>query len=431
MEEKKHSAQFLRKRRFLMVLPLMALPFIIIIFVALGGGKGINATAQATSNPGINLKLPDAHFNKAKEKDKLALYELAGKDSSKLYAQMKADPYYKLRFHNEDSFQNNNAQLQTIFQHSATKYNQPNFSMLNTTTGNTDADAGEQKITQKLAQLKMALHKKQTASDDDLNNRNFSSNSSTEKPEITGIEHMMHMIQSKGTEHDQDLDQLNGMLDKIIMVQHPEKLQDSMRQLSEKNKTKTYIVSNMPRESNITVMGNSNEKGSTNGFFGLEDDAGTTIKQNAIEAAIHETQTLVSGATVRLRLLNDILVGGIRIPKDEFIYGVASLNNERLKISINSVGYKNNILPVSLEVYDLDGMAGIYIPGSINRDVSKQSANDALGSIGLTTLDPSLGAQAASAGIQAAKTLMTKKLKLVRVTLKEGYKVLLKDNNQK
>jgi len=239
------------------------------------------------------------------------------------------------------------------------------------------------------------------------------------------------MMGTKGKAHDQDLDQLNSMLDKVIMVQHPEKLQDSMQQLSEKNKTKTYIVSNIPDEDNITLMGNRSVKENRDSFYGLDDDAANPPKQNAIEATIQETQTLVSGATVKLRLLNDILINGIKIPKDEFVYGTASLNNERLKIAITSIEYKNNILPVSLEVFDLDGLSGIYIPGSINRDVSKQSADDAISSIGPTTLDPSIGAQAASAGIQAAKTLMSKKIKLVRVTVKEGYKVLLKDNNQK
>jgi conjugative transposon TraM protein len=171
----------------------------------------------------------------------------------------------------------------------------------------------------------------------------------------------------------------------------------------------------------------------SNAFYGLDDDDNKmqSQKQNSIEASIPESQTLVSGATVKLRLLNDIFVNGIKIPKDEFVYGTASLSNERLKIIINSVRYQNNILPVSLAVYDMDGMAGIYIPGSINRDVSKQSADDAISTLGLSNVDESVGAQATVAGIQAVKTLASKKLRLVRVNLPSGYRVLLKDNNQK
>ena len=103
----------------------------------------------------------------------------------------------------------------------------------------------------------------------------------------------------------------------------------------------------------------------------------------------------------------------------------------QLKINISSIQYQDNILPVSLEVYDIDGLAGIYVPGSISRDVGKQSTDQAVSSIGVTTLDPSLAAQATSAGIQAAKTLISKKVKLVKVTVKAGYQVFLKDNNQK
>jgi hypothetical protein len=51
--------------------------------------------------------------------------------------------------------------------------------------------------------------------------------------------------------------------------------------------------------------------------------------------------------------------------------------------------------------------------------------------IGLTSLDPSWGAQAASAGIEAAKTLFSKKVKLIKVTVKAGYQVLLRDEKQK
>ncbi len=129
--------------------------------------------------------------------------------------------------------------------------------------------------------------------------------------------------------------------------------------------------------------------------------------------------------------MNDVRINNHFISKNQFIYGITSLNGERLKIQFSSVRSGQNILPVSLEAYDLDGLAGIYIPGSINRDVAKQSTDQAIGSMNLATLDPSIGAQAAGAGIQAAKTLLSKKVKLVKVTVKAGYRLLLKDSKEK
>ena len=79
----------------------------------------------------------------------------------------------------------------------------------------------------------------------------------------------------------------------------------------------------------------------------------------------------------------------------------------------------------------MDGLEGIYVPGSISRDAGKQSTDQAISTIGMGPPDPSIGAQAASAGIQAAKTLLSKKIKLVRVTVNAGYHVLLKDSHQK
>jgi conjugative transposon TraM protein len=148
-----------------------------------------------------------------------------------------------------------------------------------------------------------------------------------------------------------------------------------------------------------------------------------------VSASIPETQTLVNGSILKLCLTDDIYIGGVLVPKGSFVYGAVRLNGERLLVSIESIRQDNNILPVALSVYDLDGMAGIYIPGAVTRDVAKQSGDQTIQSIGLASLDPSLGAQAASAGIQAAKSLIGKKIKLVKVTVKAGYKLLLKNDN--
>ena len=150
-----------------------------------------------------------------------------------------------------------------------------------------------------------------------------------------------------------------------------------------------------------------------NGFYSFTDETAESNNQNAIEAVIHETQTLVNGSTVKLRLVNDIYINGVFIPKNNFIFGITQLTGERLGITVHTIRYRNSLFPVDLLVYDMDGMDGIHIPGAITRDVAKESADRSLQGIGYTSLDPSIGAQAASAGIEAAKTLLGKKIKLI------------------
>jgi conjugative transposon TraM protein len=422
METKAHSQKFLKQRKFLMVLPLLVIPFLIIFFVALGGGKGNSAVDPALQKQaGFNTKLPDAHFKKGKEKNKLSLYEDMGKDSDKIRSAMKNDPYYKLENHSDDVAQHKSNELENIFQKSASKFNQGDFAAkpLNSLLSNNTTDANEKKVMDKLAQLKTELKKKTETAPTDYSK--FNSNPAN--PDFDKLQRMMIAMKQNNNNisTDPELNQINGLLEKVMNVQHPERLQDSMKRLSEKNKPQTFSVG---LSNNVDT--------SENGFYGLsEENIQDAKKSNAIEAVIEEDQTLVSGAVIKLRLQQDIYVKGLRIAKDQLVYGISSLSNERLKIMINSVRCNDNILPVSLEVFDLDGLAGIYVPGSISRDVGKESADEAISGIGLTTLDPSLGAQAASAGIQAAKTLMSRKIKQVRVSVKAGYKILLKDNNQK
>ncbi|HSZ85846.1 MAG TPA: conjugative transposon protein TraM [Puia sp.] len=428
METRKHSQKFLRQRKLLTVVPLLTLPFLVIFFITLGGGKGKTISTNGIPQAGFNTVLPDAHFKKEKEKDKLGIYEETAKDSAKLVQQIKNDPYYKLEIENADTIKNSTSPLQNILQHNADKYHEPGFSKLQTSTSNVSADSNEQRVVQKLEQLKIALKKADAHSS--AINQDYPDNSSSHS-EATRLQNMMDAINPKNNEADPEVNQLSGMLDKIMLIQHPESLQDSMRKLSEKNKAQTFVVHTGLSENNITVMDTPSGL-SANGFYGLNDEKiNDNSKQNSMEAVIPESQTLVSGATVKLQLLNDIFVGGIKIAKNEFVYGSGSLSNERLKIVINSLRSQQNILPVSLTVYDMDGMEGIYIPGSINRDVSKQSADDAISTIGMTTVDQSVGTQAAVAGLQAAKSLADKKIKLIRVTVKSGYRVLLKDLNQK
>ncbi len=65
----------------------------------------------------------------------------------------------------------------------------------------------------------------------------------------------------------------------------------------------------------------------------------------------------------------------------------------------------------------------------MTRDVAKQSADNGLQLMELSSMDPSLKAQAAAAGISTVKTMLNRKVKQVKVMVKAGYKVLLKDKN--
>jgi len=257
----------------------------------------------------------------------------------------------------------------------------------------------------------------------------------------------MQLMQD-GQGSDPEMEQIEAVLEKILDIQHPDRVKQKLEAVNAKAKANTLPVELAKNDENISLI-NSNVTGShesidsasmfetlstpnlgQNGFFGLDDETQQANEVgNAIEAVIHDMHELVAGSTVKMRLLNDIDIKGRLIPKDQFIYGVCAINGERLTVEVGSIRTGNSLLPVSLEVYDLDGLPGIYIPGAITRDAAKQASDNALQNIQLMSLDPSIGAQAAAAGVEAAKGLFSKKAKMIKVTVKAGYQVFLVDTN--
>lgn len=428
----KHSQKFIQKRRFAMALPLLVLPFLTMIFWALGGGQGSIANAEEAPKEGLNLELPDAHFG-MEEWNKLTLYQKAERDSLKLEEEIKNDPYFKLATLDD-----------TIPDHKAEpKVNQTPRNASSRRT-NSAIDPNEARVNEKLDQLYRELNKAPQAQVTETRAGQTKTIESDPQfsSDVQKLEQMMELM-GKGDQNDPEMKQISGMLDKILDVQHPERVSERIRKISEQKKGQVFPVEQSQVSENVSLIGNetmvkpfdstalvSQVFASQNGFFGLEDEQPIRDQEaNAIEAVVHDTQELVAGSTVKMRLLSDVFVNGHLIPKGEFIYGTCAISGERLTVAISSIRDDNSLFPVSLSAYDLDGLEGIYIPGAITRDAAKQSSDQALQSMQFLSMDQSLSAQAATAGIAAAKGLFSKKVKLIKVVVKAGYRVLLKDGN--
>jgi hypothetical protein len=197
-------------------------------------------------------------------------------------------------------------------------------------------------------------------------------------------------------EKDPQLERLDNILDKVIRIQHPSEARPGSEQRAVAS-AETVI----PADS----------------------------ASNAIAAVIPSDQTLVTGGTIPLRLSEDILVHGVRIPAGAWVYGTATINGDRLYVHIRSIRDGRNLYSSDLQVYDLDGLPGVHIPDVLSQDVAKESATESVSGLNIVTTDPGLGAEAASAGVQAAKSLLTHKARLIKVSVRAGYEVLLKNSN--
>lgn len=430
MEKKAGLLKFLKSKKFLWGLALFVLLIVSVIFWVTGVSRKSDPSQQGKSGGnGLNPELPKANFKEDKSPlSKLSYYEKADRDTARRNELKRNDPYYKqgaVEAEQATGLIMTDPVSNHSYRSGLKSYKDPN----------------EEKVYSKLAELNKHLNQSVEAKADEHRyaGNDYSQNQSLNNKDVDRLESMMQSMKHSSKSNDPQMQELNSTLDKILDVQHPERVKERAPHSSVKNNKVMHAKAD-DKEAAISLLQGKGGKSTGDllkmdgregtGFYGIDGVVEDKQIQNAIAAAIHETQTLVNGAVVKLRLLQDIDIQGQVIGNGQLIYGIASLNNERLNIEINSVRFGNTIFPLQLKVYDLDGMEGLYIPGAISRDVAKQSAENSVQSIGLMTMDHSLPAQAAAAGINAAKSLLTKKLKLVKVTVKEGYQVLLKDNSE-
>jgi conjugative transposon TraM protein len=421
---KAHTQKFIQKRKFYMALPVLVIPFMTMFFWALGGGKGV-AVAMTEETVGLNLKLPGAKFDdEGNAWDKLALYQKARRDSVKANQAKRSDPYFRLT-------------TLKITQDTSKRDSLKTQGGMNASLGDRvePLDETEAKVYKKLAELQKEIDKPAAKSSTSRQKKNQTAQSSNAdfQTDVDRLESMMVMMQND-PEQDKEMEEINGVLNKIIDIQHPGRVKERIEGEQKKNDN-SLTTRPEKREDQIGLIRNTASiqtlpgMAPQNGFFGLEESVTPALEANAIRAEIYGNQNLVAGSVIKMELLQDINVSGVRIPKNHFVYGECSLNGERLTVKVASIQYDNSVYPVSLEVYDVDGLEGIHVPGAIARDAAKKSSNQAIQDIQLSSLDPSIEVQAASAGIEAAKGMLSKKTRLIQVTVKAGYKVFLKDKN--
>jgi hypothetical protein len=241
-------------------------------------------------------------------------------------------------------------------------------------------DDQARKIQAKLAQLNKQLNQPQEV------HQQPASYEEREPQQVKQLKKMMRDMDDSNKAPDPEMQQLNNMLDKIQAIQSPASLQP-----------KTEVTE--------------------------------PVKPfRAIPATIDGKQKIADGASVKLKLTDTATIKDKLLPKGQEIYGSCQITNQRLLLTIQHIRLEKQIIPVSLTVFSLDGMPGIPAPEAELSGAAGSGADNAIQSMQFLSMDQSLGAQAAAGGVNAAKGLFSKKIKKIKVKLKDGLPVLLKIN---
>ena len=198
----------------------------------------------------------------------------------------------------------------------------------------------------------------------------------------------------------------------------------------------TPVVSALAQPVSDSVMIARLSQSVGGGFHTAVGEAPQQTARNTIKACVHGDQTITSGQSVRLRLLEAMRVGKYVLPRNTLITGEGSIKGERLYIEILQVEHNGTIIPVELTVHDNDGQAGIFIPGSMEASAAKEMAANLGQNLGtsISITNQSAGDQLLSevgrGAIQGVSQYISKKMREEKVHLKSGYTLMLYQNNQ-
>ncbi|MCK0135988.1 conjugative transposon protein TraM [Arenibacter sp. S6351L] len=99
-----------------------------------------------------------------------------------------------------------------------------------------------------------------------------------------------------------------------------------------------------------------------------------------VKVEVDGSQVVRANSRLQLRLLQEIQLGTIKIPKNTLLYGIVSFKPNRTLLKIDNI----NHIPVKLKAFDLqDGLEGIYVENSFQGEVANEVVDDVLDDINI------------------------------------------------
>lgn len=203
--------------------------------------------------------------------------------------------------------------------------------------------------------------------------------------------------------------------------------------VSEENKNTSGIdYSKFGEKKNDYLVKNSELEGSTTSTNTLNSTPDKNLRsrtaktteiiiysQNQMSAVVHNwNREIRSGSNVRIRTTEEFKANGIVIPKNTNLMAVASAQGERMKMVITGANINNEVLPLELEVYDNDGVAGLHIPTHLQREIFNDAVDKGTENTKTTVKLGSFGEVTTNLGSKAKNN--------PNILVSDGYKIFLK-----
>ena len=191
---------------------------------------------------------------------------------------------------------------------------------------------------------------------------------------------------------------------------------------------RTVVSSLVQQKSDDEFM--AEYSGDRNLGFNTPTSQKTDAVKNTIACRVDRTTTIKDDEMLQLRLMESVRIANVLIPKNSLLTARSKLSGNRMMLFVSSIEVGENIYPVKLTAYDMDGQEGVFIPGSEEMDAIKEIGADVGGSIGTSftfssSAKDQIIADAAKGLMQGTSNYIVKKIRTIKVTFKGGHRLML------
>lgn len=148
------------------------------------------------------------------------------------------------------------------------------------------------------------------------------------------------------------------------------------------------------------VISSLDDSWSDSGISSLDDNRGSvnTDEQHPFKCMFVREEKIKSGQRVSVRLLEDIVVGGVLIPKNSHMMASCTIN-KRLEMEIANIEMQGRILALGYEAFDMDGTKGIYCPDTGNSGRTAKNKGTSLAGTALSSRVGRLASDVVTTGV--------------------------------
>ena len=192
----------------------------------------------------------------------------------------------------------------------------------------------------------------------------------------------------------------------------------------EKKEEEFVSATSVRRSGSVSSLDDGGGWNSVGGVSSLDGESDLVNTSNhPFEVMFTKNEKISSGGRVSIRILEDMMIEGVRIPENTQMSAICSIGSNRLEVKVQALKVNDKIYTLNLTGYDTDGLEGLYCPQTeLNRGT--QQAKSEAGQLIRSALQSGIAGYAGQV-VSSGASIIQSVSGNVTISVNAGYKFYL------